>query len=318
MDAKLDGLGERAIIKQIRRQYDYSWPDDDCAFVENGREYLLLSTDSISRSEHIPDAAKYRTIGYFFAAVNLSDIAAMGGKPKYFMSALTLPKGMKLKELRELERGMRKCLDRYDVKLIGGDLKPGRELNLSGTVMGIVPRKSILKRTGAHDGDIVCITGELGRNAAGYYLWKQGGLRKGAEMLLKVEPRIWEGLAISEAGASSAIDLSDGLFAALLQLREITSHGFEIDYSKVPINREAGLVSKRFGISIEDIAFDFGGEYELLFTVPRSRIKGLEAMAKSKGFKISRIGVVKGKECMLIKNGRKNRIKGHGYEHFSV
>jgi thiamine-monophosphate kinase len=316
MPERLGDIGERGLIELIRAQYGYSWPDDDSAAIEMGKEYLLITTDAISRGSHVPEGASMEKVGYFFAALNLSDIAAMGGRPKYFMSALTFPKDTPVDDLLKIERGIRRCLAKYGVRLIGGDLKQGKELNMAGIAIGAVPRRRILKRTGIRRGDVLCVTGSLGKNAAGYYMWKRYGGKKWAEMLIDIEPRVKEGMFISEYGASSAIDLSDGLFSAISQLGRINRCGFLIDYYKVPIDSRARHVSNKLGIDIEQLAFNFGGEYELLFTVPKSKFARMKAAAARKEVMISEIGKASEKGLAMLKGGMVRRIKGSGYEHF--
>lgn len=317
MERILGGLGERSIIAMIRGQYGYSWTDDDAAAIDQGSNYMLITTDSISEKSHMPKGAGYASIGYFFAALNISDIAAMGGVPKYFMTAFTLRKDMKAEDLVELEKGMNRCLEKYGVKLIGGDLKQGMEINLSGIAIGEVSKKKILRRNGVKKNDVLCVTGRLGKNAAAYYMWKKTGKRKWAELLIEIEPRIKEGRLIAEYGASSAIDLSDGVFSAISQLSKINKLGFKIDYSKVPVHSLAKKVSRELKLNTEELALGFGGEYELLFTVSKSKLAKLKLAAKRNGIQISDIGIVTGRKCILVKDGNAKEISSKGYEHFT-
>ena len=309
-------LGERRLIEAIKGCYDYEWEDDDAASIPAGRAYTLITTDSISRSSHMPKGAGWDKVGYFFAALNLSDIAAMGGRPEYFMSALTLPAETKVSELRSLENGIGRCLGKYGVKVIGGDLKQGAEMCMTGIAIGTVQKDRILRRRGAKEGDLVCLTGKLGRNGAAYRMWKETGNKKWGEMMLCIEPRVKEGIAISQCGASSAIDLSDGLFAALWQLGKSSGRGFEIEYSRIPIDSLALETRDRLGIGIEDMAFEFGGEYELLFTISPRRLPMLEKAAGRAGFGFSIIGEVKGSAVVLRRDGKAETVRSRGYEHF--
>lgn len=316
MKKSLGGMGERAIIEAIRKQYRYSWPDDDSAYIDMGSRYLLLTTDSISEKSHIPKGADSSNVGYFFAALNLSDIAAMGGKPEYFMAAMSFPKKMGVETLLQIEKGMRRCLDRYNVKLIGGDLKQSTEMHMTGVALGSVQKSRILKRDNIKRGDLLCVTGRLGKNAAAYYMWKRYGSKRWANMLIDIEPRVKEGMLIAEYGASAAIDLSDGVFSAVVQLMKLSGKGSEIDYSRIPVHREALAVNKRLGISIEDLALNFGGEYELMFTISKRKFNRLRHAAARRGFSISEIGRITGKKCILVKDGVHMEITKKGYEHF--
>lgn len=313
----LDKLGERNIIDAIRRTYNYEWIDDDCSYFLEKNKYILITVDSISKSMHIPDPVDPVKIGYFLAAITLSDIAAMGGIPKYFMSALTLPKNIEIGDLKKIERGIAKCLYKYDTEMIGGDCKEGIELVMSGIGIGEVNKNKILKRDGMKVGDLLCVTNSLGKNSAGYYLWKLKNSKKGAEKLLEVEPRIKEGLIISNYDASAAMDLSDGVYSSIAQLKKITGMGFFIDFSKIPVSPLAKKVHNELDVSIEELTLNYGGDYELLFTISPENWKILKKVAEKNNLKFTDIGyVIKGKN-ILFKDGKKYEIKKRGYEHFT-
>ncbi|MHB1830721.1 MAG: thiamine-phosphate kinase [Candidatus Micrarchaeaceae archaeon] len=308
-------MGERKIISLIRSLYSYKWPDSDAAYVDFGKRRILITTDSITRYAHIPNCAMPEDVGYFFAAINLSDIAAMGGTPKYFMSSFILPSSLDSSYLISLEAGIKKCLDKYHVKLIGGDLKKGKELSMTGIAIGEVPRSQMMHRLRMRNGDALCVTGSLGGNAAGYYLWKRGS-KEGAKKMLDVDPRINEGKFLSKNGVKAAIDLSDGVYSAISQLKDATGLGFEICYDNIPVDPLARKLNLKYGIRIEQMCLNFGGDYELLFSVSESRLNALMKNAKRKGFKITRIGIVTGADNFLVKGAKRVKITKHGYEHF--
>jgi thiamine-monophosphate kinase len=311
----LGGLGERKIIRMIRRLYPYGWPDDDSYYFDVGRKRLLLTTDSIIEKVHFPRRSDPYLVGRFFAAVNLSDIAAMGGRPVYFMSSLMLPGSMRFGYLEKFERGMHSCLSKHGVKMTGGDIKQSKEIAMTGIVIGSSERR-LLKRSGSRRGDLLCVTGSLGKNAAGYYMWKRTGSADGIRLLLDVEPQVKAGIFISKIGASSAIDLSDGVYSAVKSLKEASGNGFEIDYSRLPLDKNAVAVNKRYGVAIEELALNFGGDYQLLFTIPKSAYLKALPLIRKNALKISVIGRVAGGKNVLIKNGRTRPISRSGYEHF--
>ena len=318
MDGRLSlgEIGERGVIREIRSLYNYSFDNDDCAAIECGNRLILLTTDSINRRSHIPDGATPATIGRFFAAVNLSDIAAMGGKPLYFMTALELERDTEMKWVREFEKGMKHMLDRYGVRLAGGDTKEGDVLSMAGFGVGEVEKRRALRRRNCREGDVIYVTGTLGKNAAAYYMWKKFKDRRWALKMLDVEPRINEGLFLSRTGATSAIDLSDGLFASVKQLSEASGVGMLLNYNKLPIDRAAVYASKLCNKDTMHIACGIGGEYELLVGVPRSRAAKLEAEAARRGIAITRIGIARGKRCIIETDDGVEEIEGGGYEHF--
>ncbi len=308
-------LGERKIIRLIRSVYRYKWPDSDAAYIDFGKKRILITTDSITRHSHIPNCAMPEDVGYFFAAINLSDIAAMGGTPKYFMSSFILPDSLDSDYLVSLEAGIRRCLSRYHVKMIGGDLKEGRELSMTGIAIGEVDKLKMMQRLRVRDGDAICVTGSLGGNAAGYYLWKRGS-KEGARKLLDVHPRINEGKFLSENGVRASIDLSDGVYSAISQLKDATGLGFEIYYDNVPVDKLARKLSLRYGTSLEQMCLNFGGDYELFFSIKESMLNALMRNAKRKRIRITRIGTVTGTDNFLVKGTKRERITKRGYEHF--
>ena len=319
MDGRLSlgEIGERGVIKEIRSMFGYSFDDDDCAAIEYGDMLMLLTTDSINRQSHIPDGVAPAAIGRFLAAVNLSDIAAMGGKPLYFMTALELERDTRIRWVREFETGMKDVLDRYGVKLAGGDTKEGHDLSLAGFAVGEVGKNRVLRRRNCRKGDVIYVTGTVGKNAAAYYMWKKSKGRKWARCMLDVEPRIKEGLFLSGMGATSAIDLSDGLFASVKQLSEASGTGISLDYSKLPIDMAAVCAAESCGVDLMHIACEVGGEYELLVGVPKARAAKLEKEAERRGMALTRIGIARGKGCTIETDKGAEEITSNGYEHFS-
>jgi len=295
---KLSSLGERGIIDEIWRILDRNIEYDDCAIIE-GEEYTLITTDFIGEGTHFMDDWEYFIIGKFFASINLSDIAAMGGKPEFFLASMFFPQDFELEKLGQLIKGMEKQLRKYEVKYLGGDMKEAKIAGMSGIAVGKVEKDKILRRKGAKMGEGIYLTGELGKQAAGYYLWKNG-YEEGWKYLLEVEPRIKEGRKLA-GKASSCMDLSDGLLHTLQQMEKTNNLGFRVDFDTLPIHPLAYEVSEDFHIPLELLALSFGGEYELLFT-STSHILGKE------------IGVVE-KNGGIWRNGKK--IGGEGYAHFS-
>jgi thiamine-monophosphate kinase len=201
--------------------------------------------------------------------------------------------------------------------MIGGDCKEGIELVMSGIGVGEVDRNKILRRTGMKIGDLLCVTNSLGKNSAGYYLWKLKNSKNGAEKLLEVEPRIKEGQIISKYSASAATDLSDGVYSSIAQLKKITGMGFFIDFSKIPVSSLAEKVHNQLGVSIEELTLNYGGNYELLFTISPENWEILKKFAETHNLKFTEIGSVKKGKNILLKDGGKYEIKKRGYEHFT-
>ncbi len=311
----LNDLGERKIIKKLMDLYG-SIVEDDAFYFESCGEYVLVTTDSISKKTHIPDKVDPENAGYFFAALNLSDIAAMGGIPEFFMASYSMKRETDIDFFVNFNKGLKNCLDKYNVKMVGGDTKEGKEFVATGIAIGKVEKDRILKRNNVKNGDVVAVTNFLGKNSAGYYLWKNGH-SEGANILLDIEPRINEARELSSLGVKSAMDLSDGIFSIIYQLKNQTGLGFKIYYEKLPKHPLALKVMDEFNIPGEEILLNFGGEYEIFFTVNREIWKNVESGMKQKGYMVTSIGDVWEGENILVKDGKEVKIDKYGYEHFT-
>ena len=290
---KLSEIGEREIIDRIWKIVGRNEDYEDCVVVERGDYFLLISTDFIGEGTHFPRSTDFFKVGRFLSSINLSDIAAMGGIPQFFMTSMFFPGDFEMEELENLVRGMLSILREFNVEFRGGDLKESKIAGMSGVIVGKVERDKILRRKGAKVGDYISVTGELGKQASGYILWKNGH-EEGVDILLDVYPRIKEGREIA-GKATSCIDLSDGINSAIIQMEKINNLGFEIDFDSLPISKLAYEVSEDYNIPLEELALNFGGEYELFFTSQKRLI-----------------GTVIGEVSEKSK-----KIGGKGYEHFS-
>jgi len=299
--------GEKAIVANLIKKFD---PDgthmlgDDCGILDMGHEYLLITTDMITRATHMPIGSKPEEIGWYAAAINLSDIAAMGGEPLGMLFALGLPRDMDSAWLDALSSGIEDCCSTYNVPVIGGDTKENSNLTISGTAIGRVPKDQILRRSGAKPGDIIAMTGKLGRGV----LWEldQGD----ASLLLKIKPRLKEGQMLAASGAvTSCIDMSDGLSTSLHHLSRASKVGFRVDFTNIPMMNGLDLACKMK-------ALHYGGDYELLFTVNPLKVDALiDAAADSP---ITEIGqVTKDMKILLSSHGEVGTLPDKGYEHFA-
>lgn len=294
---------------------------DDCAALDFGNDYLLITTDMINAETHIPKDATPWQIGWHIVSINLSDIAAKGGNPVAIVVSLGLPENYRVSSFRNLIEGMRTCAEKYNVPLAGGDTKENKQLTLCGTAIGVVPKESFMPRRGAKVGDIIAVTGEVGSSAAGYYLQKKNITIKGitpSKLLLEKRPRIKEGMTLGKTMAvTSSIDISDGLASSIYQLSAINGVGFEIDSKKIPASKEARIVAKKMGVPLPELTLYFGGDYELLVTVKRNKFEYVKEMMKKCKTEFTPIGrVIKGKKNILIMDGKRTMLENIGYEHF--
>ena len=308
MDRKLSFLGERQIIKKISRIIE-SDITDDCASIDFNDNYLLITTDIINEITHIPKNANSYDIGWHIVAVNLSDIASDGGVPIGILLSFGLNRNYHWEKLRDIIRGASICAKKYNTKIIGGDTKENKILTIAGTAIGIVKKDIRMHRKGANVGDIICVTGKLGRAKSALIL-------NDSYRLLKIIPRIDEGKILAETRAvTSCMDISDGLASSLYQLSELNHVGFEIIEDCIPIYKKAINLSLDYNIPIEYFYLYSGGDYELLFTVKKDRLDDILATVKN----VTPIGrVIKNNEIVMKRNKKKLKIKNIGYEHFTI
>ncbi|MGC8506283.1 MAG: thiamine-phosphate kinase [Thermoplasmata archaeon] len=318
MAIKLGDLGEREIINNIFKIGSIKQEKDDCAILPIGEESLLLSTDIVSDETNIPKGSTGDQIGRFFASVNLSDIAAMAGIPIGFLSSISIDPSLDWDLLRDIETGMHHVLHSFDTELLGGDLKEGKGMTLSGTIIGKQKNEKIRKRSDIRKDQIIGVTNSLGRAASGYVFYKSGyNAASGIEMMMGITPRVKEAQIMTESGARFLTDLSDGLNSALYQLKSDFGLAGKIVEHDIPIHESVSKASEISGASNVDIATSYGGDYELLFTVDNENFRDFASSMESNRISVSFIGQV-WDEKNIIFDGRTWRpIVGKGYEHFT-
>ncbi|MCX6665381.1 MAG: thiamine-phosphate kinase [Euryarchaeota archaeon] len=320
---KLSDLGERnaiRLIETILSKGDAAVGiGDDCAAFAIGDEYLLVTTDMITQKTHIPKGMMPYQIGWFVVAINLSDIAAKGGRPLGLVLALGLPKNTSELFLKELLKGADACATRFDTSIVGGDTKGNSEITICGTAFGLVKKDEFIPRKGGKIGDVVAVTGSLGKAGAGYLASTQRirdtTLLKG---LFEPIPRIREGRILASLKVvSSCMDISDGLSSSLYQLRDLNQVGFEIYSEKLPIASELLQLKKRLTIDVTECAVHFGGDYELLLTISSENFEKARRKIEKIGLSLTVIGkVTKNKEIIMKLKNKKKILENKGYEHF--
>lgn len=269
---------------------------DDCALLApTPGEVLAVSTDMLVEGRHFLPSVDPRSLGHKTLAVNLSDLAAMGAKPRAFTLALAMeaPREAWLEAFAE---GLFALADRFDCQLIGGDTTRG-PLTLCVTVFGDVPARAALRRDGARDGDDVWVSGTLGdaRAALGVLrgewpssLFDERELASLQRALDRPEPRIALGLALRGL-AHSALDVSDGLAGDLLHILERSGMGARIDVDAVPRSdavRKLPLDAQR------QCTLAGGDDYELIFTAPPGAREAIADAGARANVAVTRIGTI--------------------------
>jgi thiamine-monophosphate kinase len=308
---KLSDLGERKIIENLSGLLKIG---DDAAYIRNGKEYLVLSTDIINQKTHIPKDMTPEQVGKFIASINLSDIAAMGAKPKAFMLSCGLPEDMEFSDFESIVKAAKAQCNKFGTEYVGGDTKQNDSLTLAGFCLGIT-KKPVL-RSGAKKGDIIAVTGTVGDAALGFDLLlkkiNHPLKKKLVKKALEPEPKVAEGLLLSRY-ATAMTDLSDGLSVGLHNIAEMSQKGMKIYSEKIPTSKEAEKITEFLGLELEEYALAGGGDYQLLFAIKKRDLEKIGGRINA-----SAIGVVTEGRKILLSSGEKTSVlEKKGYEHFS-
>jgi thiamine-monophosphate kinase len=316
-------LGERGVIRVIDgivKSEASVGIGDDCAAIDMGDSYLLVTTDMMVTKTHIPKGMGPYDVGWALVAVNLSDIAAMGGRPLGVVTAIGITKGHPIEFIEQMVDGMNDCALRFGTSIVGGDTKEHEDLILCGTAVGTVPKSGILLRKGAKAGDLIAVTGALGKSGSGFYSLKRGlGLKEAEDRLKRPWPRVKEGMALSASGmVTSCMDISDGLSSSIFELSRNSGMTYEVDLAKIPKAPEVELAFHDLERQ-KDLVLNFGDDFELLFTIKREREQELPALAETIGCPITVVGkVTSGEENILVDGGKREKLENLGYEHFRI
>jgi thiamine-monophosphate kinase len=328
---------ESEIISRIRHR-SHSRGDvligvgDDAAVLKNTSETdLLACCDLMVEGVHFRlDWTTPRMLGRKALAINLSDIAAMGGVPKFAMISVALPSRCSAEFIDELFGGIFELADEHGVSIVGGDTSSSRDsLFIDVSVIGECETGKAITRRGAKTGDKIYVSGSLGASALGLSLLKDGcrledlkdrgdAKRQAIIKHLAPEPRLKLGRALGEAElATSMIDISDGLSTDLWHILDESHAGAVIHAEAVPI---AGCVLSVMagsqGVDPLRLALDGGEDYELLFTVRPESEKQLMTVAETIGTRITAIGEIVGDNRLSIElNGAIESAERSGYEH---
>jgi thiamine-monophosphate kinase len=261
------------------------------------------------------------SLGRKSLAVNLSDIAAMGGIPRHFLLSLAMPAGLPLQFVDAFVDGLLGMAAEYGVILVGGDTcSSGGGLCISITLLGEQTPAMTLPRTGASLGDSIFVTGTIGDSALGLTLLRQG-VRKGpyVEKHLNPTPRVREGQLLAASGIPTAmIDISDGLLSDLGHILHGSSTGAAIHTTKIPVSDQFHRHVAPSSRDFDSLVLAGGEDYELLFTAPGARKPEVYALFAGSGTMVTEIGeIVSGNSIRLVtSDGEHDLPTVLGFNHF--
>ncbi|MGP6293342.1 thiamine-phosphate kinase [Caldiplasma sukawensis] len=317
MDLTSNGkLSERELIDLIYSKGFVKEPKDDCSWLERKDEYIFITTDSITLKTHIPDVCSPYEAGKFFGSINLSDIAAMGATPESFMASYVIGKNTDTYYIKEFVEGLHHTLEKFTTDYIGGDTKSGDSTIFTGICIGNRKKNGVTFRSNIKKGQVLCVTNQLGSKGASYLLYSMGVDKvKNGKNIIDIIPRVNEGIKIADSGARFMMDLSDGLFGAIYQMKRDYGFGFRIIKDQIPLSPEVGKAKKITGKEEMEI-INYGGDYELLFTIEQEDYSKFVTKMEDENIKISYIGDIWDGDNLLFDGERWNKINFRGWEHF--
>lgn len=295
---------------------------DDCALISPtpGME-MAISTDMLIAGRHFMPSNGPGTIGHKAMAVNLSDLAAMGAKPRYALLSIALPEADEA-FLQGFGGGFFGLAQKHGVEVIGGDTTRGGLLTLNVTVIGEVPPGQALRRDGAKPGDDIWVSGTLG-DASAALAHHQGKLRLETEQAVQCFPRLFVPTPRVELGmalrgiAHAAIDVSDGFAADLGHILERSNVGAEISYELLPLSD--ALAPLRDEPALQDCVLAGGDDYELVFTATPDKREAIRTIAAQLDLRLTHVGRILPEPGLRILNhGQGLSLARTGFDHFSA
>lgn len=335
----ISSLGEFGLIDHIAAKFTSVNPTslkgigDDAAVIDAGEEVMLLSTDMMVEGIHFDLAyTPLQHLGYKTVAVNVSDIAAMNGKPEQVIVAIGISNRFSVEAVDALFEGIRAACADYKVDLVGGDTTAsasGLILNIS--ILGRAKKGTEVYRSGAKDKDVICVTGDVGAAYIGLQVLQrekevylanpamQPELDKheyvvGRQLKPKARMDIIHELAELGIQPTAMIDISDGLASELFHISKNSGVGVRIFEDKIPIDQDAFNTAVEFKLDPFTCALNGGEDYELLFTIRQADVEKLK-----NHHDIQFIGYISAdpKEKILVtKGGNAVPLKAQGWVHF--
>jgi thiamine-monophosphate kinase len=311
--------GEFGLIKRISRKIKdktvANQIGDDTAVIKVGGKTLLLTIDSLVEDDHF--ALRWSTpeqVGMKAMEANVSDIAANGGRPRYALISICLKEDTEVEFVDGLYKGIYSVADKYGFEVVGGNFTHGKQIVIDVALIGET-KKPVL-RSGAKAGDLICVTGDLGKSKAGLELFRHfgNGAKSFDAVKAHLEPkcRLKESMIIAQF-ASAMIDVSDGLAPEIGHICERSLVGAAIYREKIPVSKSTFFAAELVKKDAYDFALYGGEDYELVFTLPGKRMKEL----KKKFPNFSVVGkIIPRKHGIYLLEGRQKKRLGKGYDHF--
>ena len=286
--------------------------DDAAVLNYDKNNYLLFTTDMLVENVHF--SREYFTpqqIGMKAIEQNVSDIAAMGGIPKFALVSLTLPHDVDVSFVDRLYNGINKKSRKYKISIIGGNISRSKEIVVDVALIGFVEKKYRALRSGAKKGDLIFCSGDAGKSSTGLELLKHNKKGKSIKKHLEPQSRLDLARKLVKIGVNSMIDVSDSIASEVKHICEESKAGAIIYADKIPISKNTINDAKKIQKNPVDLALYGGEDFELIFTANKSKLN------KFKKYDVKVIGQTVDKKfgIKLIKNNKKINL-GNGFDHF--
>ena len=339
--AEISTLGEFGLIDHLTKNFaskndsTVRGVGDDCAVMNYGDKRMLVTTDLLLEGIHFDlRYVPLKHLGYKAVVVNLSDIYAMNGTPRQITVSLGISKRFTVEHIEELYAGIRLACEEYGVDLVGGDTSASvTGLLISVTAIGEADPDDIVYRNGAHDTDLVCVSGDLGAAYMGLQLLERE--RQGAEGVkddtfqpdfagkeyllerqLKPEARRDVIAELRQLGIrpTAMMDVSDGLSSELLHICKASDVGCRVYEDRIPIDYQTAIQAEEFNMNLVTAAMNGGEDYELLFTVPLTDHEKVSQMKTAR--LIGRITKPELGPCLVTRDNQELPIRAQGWNAF--
>jgi thiamine-monophosphate kinase len=320
------GLTEREIVGVFKRRFDsdpklpLGFDDDVAAFQMSRRTQLVLKTDMLVGSTDIPPGMTLRQAARKAVVATVSDFAAKGVQPRGLLISLGLAPPVRLSTVNDIVSGLEKGAKEYRCRIIGGDTSETNALVIDCFGFGFAETGTILRRDGAKPGDVVAVTGDFGRTAAGLRMllgkkrsWPNRFSRITASVL-HPSAKLETGLKLARTGfVDSSVDSSDGLAWSLHEIARLSR--VNIVLNTIPVAPDVKIFAREEGLVSEELALFGGEEYELVLAIKRDGFANVRRRIPS----LQRIGhVTNGSGDVIARfGGRSRKVQPHGYEHFT-
>ena len=284
---------------------------DDCAVLEIGNRTWVAASDMLVSGHHFKDWATPEDVGYKAVAVNASDVAAMGGTPRFVLTSGGAPNPETA--LRCFEGVIEAC-ERFGVYPLGGDTTRADALTVDVAILGELATQPVL-RSGTSPGDLLAVTGELGASAAGLLALERGmtGPERLIRKCLRPEPRLEAGRVAARLGAAAMIDLSDGLASDVRHVCDRSEVGCIVDLDLLPVRDDTRGLARSLGRDPEVLAATGGEDYEIMICASESV---LDTVRESLGVSFTVIGEITEEDIVFRRGGEP--VEGlSGWDHFT-